>query len=53
MDNKNKKLRKFVVNIITNPPLYMIELGLAQVEYKQVEITGYSLSDAKERAGVE
>jgi hypothetical protein len=45
-------VKTFTVDIITNPPVFMIELGLAKVERKKVKIQGYSLKDAKKRAGI-
>ena len=46
-------VKTFTIEILTNPPIYMIELGLAQVERKAVQIQGYSLKDAKKRAGID
>jgi hypothetical protein len=47
------KMKQFTVTVLVNPPIYMIELGLAKVERKTVTIIGYSLKDAKRRAGIE
>lgn len=46
-------VKTFTIEIVTNPPIYMIELGLAKVERKTVQIQGYSLKDAKKRAGID
>jgi hypothetical protein len=46
-------LRAFTVNILVNPPVYMIELGLATVHEEKRTIYGTSLADAKKRAGIE
>lgn len=46
-------VKTFTVEILTNPPVFMIELGLAKVERKTVQIQGYSLKDAKKRAGIQ
>jgi hypothetical protein len=47
-------LRAFTVNVITNPPLYMVELGLAPPSHHETRtIYGTSLVDAKKRAGID
>ena len=45
-------VKTFTIEILTNPPIYMVELGLAKVERKTVQIQCYSLKDAKKRAGI-
>ena len=45
-------VRTYTVDILTNPPLVEIVLGIAKVEHKCVQIQGYSLKDAKKRAGI-
>jgi hypothetical protein len=52
VDGKGLPVKTFTIEIISNPPVYMIELGLAKVERKTVRIQGYSLKDAKKRAGI-
>lgn len=42
----------YTVDILTNPPTVEIILGIAKVEHKRVQIQGYSLNDAKKRAGI-
>jgi hypothetical protein len=51
--SKGLPVRTFTIEILTNPPVFMVELGLAKVERKTVQIQGYSLKDAKKRAGIE
>lgn len=46
-------LKPFRVRVITNPPVYMIELGLAKVERKTITIYGTSKADAMERSGIQ
>lgn len=50
--SKGLPVKTFTIEIMTNPPMYMIQLGLAQVERKTVQIQGFSLKDAKKRAGI-
>jgi len=47
------EMKQFTVTVLVNPPIYMIELGLAEVERKTMTITGYTLKDAKRKAGIE
>jgi hypothetical protein len=47
------KMQTYTVEVLTNPPCYMIALGLAKVERKSVQIQGYTLKDAKKRVGIE
>lgn len=49
----NDGLKPFRVHVITNPPVYMIELGLAKPERKTITIYGTSKADAMERAGIQ
>lgn len=52
--NQDKgNMTTYRIEIVTNPPMVMIDLGLAKVERKTVTITGYSLADAKRRAGIQ
>lgn len=52
--HRDNGLRAFTVNILTNPPIYMIELGLEPPPHHETRtIYGTSLADAKERAGIE
>lgn len=46
------KMRTFKVEIIVVPTAYEVELYGAQPERKTVEIQGYTLKDAKRRAGI-
>jgi hypothetical protein len=46
------KMQTYTVEVLTNPPCYMIALGLAKVERKTMQIQGYTLKDAKKRAGI-
>ena len=52
-ERSNEGLRAFTVNVLVNPPVYMIELGLATVHEEKRTIYGTSLADAKRRAGIE
>jgi hypothetical protein len=46
-------MREFTVTITVINPLYMVELGLAPaMERKTMTIQGYTLEDAKRRAGI-
>jgi len=40
------KMQTYTVEVLTNPPCYMIALGLAKVERKTMQIQGYTLKDA-------
>ena len=46
-------MKAFAVDVVTNPPIFMIQLGLLKVERKRITIHGYTLKDAKRRAGIE
>jgi len=46
-------LNAYQVHVMTNPPVYMIELGLAKPERKTITIYGTSKADAMERAGIQ
>jgi hypothetical protein len=46
-------VKTFTVEVLINPPCYLIALGLAKMERKSVQIQGYTLKDAKKRAGIE
>jgi hypothetical protein len=50
---RDEALRAYTVNVLVNPPIYMIELGLASVHEEKRTIYGTSLADAKKRAGIE
>ena len=50
---QDEGLRAYTVNVLVNPPIYMIELGLATVHEEKHTIYGTSLADAKKRAGIE
>lgn len=50
---ETESLKSYRVHILTNPPTYMVELGLAKPERKTVTIYGTSKADAMERAGIE
>jgi hypothetical protein len=53
-ERKEERLRAYTVNVLTNPPVYMIELGLAPPPHHETRtIYGTSLADAKKRAGIE
>ena len=47
------KMQTYTVEVLVNPPCYMITLGLAKMERKTMQIQGYTLKDAKKRAGIE
>lgn len=47
------RMRTFTVDVLTTPPMFMVALGLLQPERKQMTIRGYTLKDAKRRAGIE
>jgi hypothetical protein len=52
--HRDNGLRAFTVNVLTNPPIYMIELGLEPPPHHETRtIYGTSLADAKKRAGIE
>lgn len=51
-ERSNKGLRAYRVTVLTNPPTYMVDLGLAKVERKTITIYGTSKADAMERAGI-
>ncbi len=43
----------YKVHVLVNPPMYLVKMGLAQAdERRTIEIQGYSLQDAKNRAGI-
>lgn len=44
-------LRPYSVQVLTNPPIFMIELGLAKVERKTITVYGTTRADAMRRAG--
>jgi hypothetical protein len=46
-------MKSFTVNVLTNPPIFEIRAGISKVERKTIVIQGYSLSDAKDRAGIQ
>lgn len=46
-------MKRFTVHIITNPPMFEIAAGVSRVERRTVVIEGYSLKDAKNRAGIQ
>jgi hypothetical protein len=52
-ERRNEALRAYTVNVLVNPPVFMIELGLATVHEEKRTIYGTSLADAKKRAGIE
>jgi hypothetical protein len=52
-ERREEALRAYTVNVLVNPPVYMIELGLATVHEEKRTIYGTSLADAKKRAGIE
>lgn len=52
-ERRDEALRAYTVNVLVNPPVYMIELGLATVHEEKRTIYGTSLADAKKRAGIE
>jgi hypothetical protein len=51
--SEKRQLRKFRVTVLHVPPRYMVELGLDSQEYREVEIEGYTLADAKRKAGIQ
>ena len=52
-ERRDEALRAYTINVLVNPPIYMIELGLATVHEEKRTIYGTSLADAKKRAGIE
>ena len=52
-ERRNEALRAYTVNVLVNPPVFMIELGLATVHEEKRTIYGTSLADAKKRAGID
>jgi hypothetical protein len=46
-------MKRFTVDILTNPPMFEIAAGISKVERKTVIIEGYSLRDAKLRASIQ
>ena len=52
-ERRDEALRAYTVNVLVNPPVYMIELGLATVHEEKRTIYGTSLVDAKKRAGID
>ncbi len=50
---KDERLKAYTVNVLVNPPIYLIELGLATVHEEKRTIHGTSLADAKRRAGID
>ena len=51
---REERLRAFTINVLTNPPCYMIEQGLAPPPHHETRtIYGTSLADAKRRAGID
>ena len=53
-ERRETGLRAFTINVITNPPCYMIELGLAPPSHEEtITIYGTSKADAKKRAGID
>lgn len=47
------KMREFRITVLHNPPVYMINLGLDSVREETITIKGYTLKDAKKRAGIQ
>ena len=52
-ERREEALRAYTVNVLVNPPVYMIELGLATVHEEKRTIYGTSLVDTKKRAGID
>lgn len=52
MDTPKLPLRKFKISIVTVPTMVEVQLFGAKTERKTIEIEGYTLADAKRRAGV-
>jgi hypothetical protein len=52
-ERRNEALRAYTINVLVNPPIFMIELGLATVHEEKRTIYGTSLADAKKRAGID
>jgi hypothetical protein len=50
---KAMEMKKFSVEVVVVPLTYMIQLGLAKIERKVIVIEGYTLKDAKRRAGIQ
>ena len=50
---KTLKMKAYTITVWHNPPRYMIELGIDNVRQETIVIHGYTLKDAKRRAGIE
>ena len=48
-----KPTRTFRVKVVTVPPKYMVELGLAKITEEWRTITGRTLAEAKRSAGIQ
>jgi hypothetical protein len=48
-------VKTFTIDILKSEPMFMVDLGLASAEPvpETVQIQGYSLKDAKKRAGIQ
>ena len=48
------KLKEYTIRVLTNPPTYMVSLGLEPPPHiKLVKVFGTSRKNAKERAGID
>jgi hypothetical protein len=47
------KLREFTVKVLIVPPIFLERLGIAQTRTETRIIQGYTLKDAKRRAGIQ
>lgn len=45
-------MRKYRVKVMTVPPMYEVKAFGAETTFEMREIEGYTLKDAKERAGI-
>lgn len=45
-------LCEFKIKVLVVPPNHEIELGISKVHYEYKNIRGYSLNDAKRKAGI-
>ena len=50
---QEKPVRRFRVKVVTVPPKFMIELGLATIKEEWRVIEGRTLAEAKRSAGIQ
>ena len=52
MTERTLKMREFEIDVLVVQPIYLEQLGLAKTEWERRKIQGYTLEDAKKRAGI-